>query len=111
MADRVALWLCANCERGADWSRLRRLLAEAGLPAEVHLEARGCMNGCAEPVALAIQSAGRATCFFTGVDPEVDAADILATLRCYLAAPKGWIDDARPCGRLRHCLKGRVPAL
>ncbi|MDK3074507.1 DUF1636 family protein [Sedimentitalea sp. JM2-8] len=111
MANRVALWLCANCERSADWSSLRRLLAEADLPAQVRLEARGCMNGCADPVALAIQSAGRATYFFTGIAPEEDASDIVATLRCYLAAPDGWIDDARPCGRLRHCLKGRVPAL
>lgn len=69
------------------------------------------MNGCARPVSLALQSPERATYFFGGVDLEADVADIVATLRAYLDAPKGWIEDARPCGRLRFCLVGRVPAL
>lgn len=60
---------------------------------------------------MALQSTGRATCFFAGVDPQADVADIVSTIRAYLDAPKGWIEDARPCGRLRFCLVGRVPAL
>ena len=108
MRDPVRLHICANCP-GPGWERLRMALEEAGLPVE--LKPSGCMNGCAEPVALALQGAGRATYFFTGVDPEGDVADILATVETYLAADKGWIGDARPCGRLRFCLKGRVPAL
>ena len=66
---------------------------------------------CAEPIALSLQGAGRATYLFSGVRPAEDMADIEATLRLYLDSPAGWIEDARGCGRLRFCLRGRVPAL
>lgn len=69
------------------------------------------MNGCSEPVSLALQGTGRATYFFGGVDPQSDVQDIVATIHAYLAADRGWIEDATSCGRLRFCLKGRVPAL
>ncbi|WP_298855080.1 DUF1636 family protein [uncultured Paracoccus sp.] len=108
--DPVHLHICQSCG-GADWSRLYAALDAAGLAGRVHVHAQDCMNGCARPVSVALQSPGRATCFFVGVDPDGDAADIVATLRAYLAAPAGWIEDARSCGRLRLCLMGRVPAL
>lgn len=104
----AVLRLCRTCE-GPDWDALRAEIAAAGLA--VRIAPQDCMNGCGAPVSMALQAPGRATYFFAGVDPEADRADIIGTLRAYLAAPAGWIEDARPCGRLRHCLKGRVPAL
>ena len=82
-----------------------------GLGDAVDLASADCMGACAEPVSLALQGEGRASYLFSGVSPLEDVADILATCREYLAAPGGWIVDARPCGRLRLCLKGRIPAL
>ena len=102
----VVLRLCRTCE-GPDWAMLRAALKDL----DVRIVPQDCMNGCADPVSMALQAPGRATYFFTGIDPEADAADIVATIRTYLEAPDGWIGDARPCGRLRLCLRGRVPAL
>ncbi|WP_224814143.1 DUF1636 family protein [Hasllibacter sp. MH4015] len=106
------LRLCSTCAPDAA-AETRRSLATAlrveGLDAAV--VAQACMNACSEPVSLSIQGPGRATYFFSGVDPLADRQDIVATVRAYLHSPDGWIEDARPCGRLRHCLKGRVPAL
>lgn len=90
---------------------LKAAIEDAGLAAAVELAEQSCFNACEAPTALSLQGPGRATYFFTGVKPLQDVGDILATLRLYLAAPDGWIEDARPCGRLRHCLAGRVPAL
>ena len=88
---------------------LQAACKDAGFDVDVRLQA--CMNACAQPISLAIQGAGRATYFFDDVDLKADQADILATLELYLDSPAGWIEDARPCGRLRTCLVGRVPAL
>ncbi|MDK8873640.1 DUF1636 family protein [Paracoccus sp. SSJ] len=62
----------------------------------------------ARPVLMALQAPGRGAYLFHDLHPG-DAADIAATIRAYLAAPDGWIMDARPCGRLRFCLKLRIP--
>lgn len=108
----VVLRLCTLCKDGAGAAALKPLQAaiEArALPVQVMPQA--CMNGCETPTSVALQGRGRATYFFTGVDPQQDASDILATLETYLASPEGWIEDARGCGRLRFCLTGRVPAL
>lgn len=107
--DKVVLTLCATC-KGADDANLQSRLATEDFAAPVELRRQDCMNGCARPVSLALQGVGRATCFFAGVDPAGDAEDIVSTLHSYIAAPAGWIEDARPCGRLRFCLTGRVPA-
>jgi|AntRauMFilla1563_2_1112583.scaffolds.fasta_scaffold23519_2 predicted metal-binding protein len=112
MMARVVVHLCATCEaHGFAHARdaLQTALDAAGLHTDV--VAQPCMNACAEPVSLALQSQGRATYFFTGIDPVADRADIVATVAAYLKSPGGWVDDATACGRLRHCLKGRVPAL
>ena len=68
-----------------------------------------CMGACALPVSLGLAAPGRAHYLFAGLTPD-DADDVVATLRCWLEAPRGWIVDARPCGRLRHCLRARIPA-
>lgn len=101
--------LCSTCRAGPlPLADLAAALLDAGIDAE--LRAHPCLNVCAAPVALSLQGRGRATCLFSGVDPEADRDDIIATIRAWQAAPAGWIDDARPCGRLRHRLVGRVPA-
>lgn len=77
---------------------------------DVSALATGCLGVCADPVTVAVQAAGRATYVFSGLGVE-DAGDIAAFVAAYLAADAGWIEDARPLGRLRHCLVTRVPAL
>lgn len=62
----------------------------------------------ARPVLMSMQSAGRGAYLFHNLGPG-DLPDLLATVSAYLAAPDGWISDARPCGRLRLCLLFRVP--
>lgn len=69
-----------------------------------------CLSVCAEPVSVAVQAEGRATYVFAGLGVQ-DVADIVAFAGLYDAAPDGWVADARPAGRLRYCLKTRVPAL
>lgn len=69
-----------------------------------------CLSVCAEPVAMAVQATGKATYVFAGLT-DADAADAVAFAALYDDAPDGWVTDARPAGRLRFCLKTRVPAL
>lgn len=112
MTKQAILHLCSSCnvaEFAGAREGLQMALDTAGLQADV--VAQPCMNACAEPVSLALQSNGRATYFFTGINPVADREDIVATVDAYLKSPAGWIEDATACGRLRHCLKGRVPAL
>lgn len=102
---KIILRYCSSCRDGRGAQDLRAALDEIG----VSLVAQDCMNACGAPTALAIQGGQeRAIYFFTGVDLDADRADILATLECYAQAPKGWIEDARACGRLRFCLSGRL---
>lgn len=99
------LHLCATCQAGVETAPLR-----AALPEGAELRLHDCLNACGNPVALSFQGCG-ASYLFAGVDPVADAPDIAATARAYMAAPGGVIEDARPCGRLRFCLIGRLPAL
>ena len=104
--------LCATCapQTASDArAALQDALDAAGLPATVMAQA--CFNACAAPVSLSLQAQGFATYFFAGVDPMAHRDDIVATVELYLSSPQGWIEDARPCGQLRLCLSGRVPAL
>lgn len=90
---------------------LEGALDQAGLADRFTVRPFECMGVCADPVTVALQGEEMATYVFAGVDPEKDVTDIIATCRVYVESPLGWIEDARPCGRLRHCLKARVPAL
>lgn len=110
MNPSATIHFCQNCGP-LNLGTLYQALDTAELEDTVHIVERGCMNGCARPVSMAIRGPCRATYFFNGVDPIADAEDIVATLRAYLASRNGWIEDAQPCGRLRFCLVGRVPAL
>lgn len=112
MSDAAArLRLCATCLDAPDAARarLQTALDAAALNAVVMLS--DCMNGCARPASLALQGEDRATYFFSDIRPDDDLADIVGTVRAYLASERGWIEDATACGRLRLLLVGRVPAL
>lgn len=112
------LLICATCSVGPDGlsadefaDRIKLALLGARLETVFSVDQVACMGACCDPTPLAIQGAGKATYLFAGLDPKTDAGDIIATCRTYLDAPSGWIEDARTCGRLRHCLRARVPAL
>lgn len=91
---------------------LRQLFAKSTDPEiqEFIIVTHECMSACAEPIALSFRAAGKAVYLFSGIDAVKDANDILAFAKLYCAAPDGWIEDARPAGRLRHLLRGRIPA-
>ena len=90
---------------------IAQALENDGLASEFAVTQVACMSACEEPTALAIQGKDRATYLFSGFDPAENISDIIATCRAYLDAPDGWIEDARPCGKLREHLRSRVPAL
>jgi len=110
----VTLLLCATCDgadRDGDRSAISKALNGQGLGARVRLALVDCMGACKHPVSLGLQGEGRASYVFAGVRPQQDADDIAGTCQTYLNAPGGWIEDAHPCGRLRDCLRARLPAL
>lgn len=78
--------------------------------ATLEVELGGCMNQCGAPVALALRAEGRPAYLFAGLDPAGDLDDAEALCRLYHASGRDGIADARPAGRLRHCLVGRIPA-
>ena len=69
-----------------------------------------CMQVCGRPVAVAFRGAGKAAYLFAGVDPVAQVEEIVVFAGLYAAAKDGIIADARPCGQLRLCLVGRIPA-
>jgi len=92
-------------------AQIARAIHDVGLDSQFEVGCVACMGACEEPVAMAIQGHGRGTYLFAGLNPETDITDIISTCRTYLDVPKGWIEDARPCGRLRDLLRSRVPAM
>ncbi len=92
---------------GADADALAEALRTLG--PDIALRRAALRARDARPALMALQAPGRGAYLFHDLRPA-DAGDIAATIRAYLAAPDGWIMDARPCGRLRHCLKLRIPA-
>lgn len=109
MAHQIVV--CSTCdglEGKAFAAQLRIALADTELPIEVR--DFDCMSNCSRPLSVAFKAPGKATYLFGDVVPATDLADVIAFARLYLDHPDGWIEDARPAGRLRHCLIGRVPA-
>lgn len=103
--------VCTDCmDNATDLEALSAALASSDLAHQVALQAISCGETCARPARLWLQSDGGASYVFEGLNLTSDNADILATARAYLDAPRGWIEDARPCGRLRFCLTARLPA-
>ncbi len=106
LGEKMRLLVCEGC--GGTGTELREVLAARLQGVEVGMT--GCLGVCADPVTLAAQAPGRATYMFSGLVAE-DAADVEAFVAAWRGAPGGWIEDARPLGRLRQCLVARVPAL
>lgn len=103
MTKRVTI--CATC--AGPGAELAAALADLkGWDVVMH----PCLSVCDEPVAMAVQTQTGATYVFAGVT-DADAADVRAFVDLYDTADAGWIEDARAAGRLRFCLKTRVPAL
>ena len=109
MGPRVII--CDTCAavgeapQGAAFAEALRALVPAG----VSVETTSCMNQCDRPVSLALREEGKDIYLFHSVDPAHDLDDAVALVQLYAAAEGGTIEDARPAGRLRHCLTGRVP--
>jgi predicted metal-binding protein len=109
MAHRITV--CSSCEglNGKGFAaELRVALAGADLTYEVR--DFDCMSNCARPLSVAFSAADKATYLFGDVDTAGDLKDVIAFASLYAKSPDGWIEDARPAGRLRQCLIGRVPA-
>lgn len=114
MAAPVTLLLCATCEgtdRAGDRQAIEQALTGQRVDQQVRVTMVDCMGACVSPVSIALQGIGRASYVFDGLVPTQDASDIAQTCQTYLNAADGWIEDARPCGRLRDCLRARLPAL
>lgn len=113
------LVVCASCappDGPATGQRLvaalREMLAsgDPGLSGYV-IETGECMQACTEPQALAFQAAGKAQYLFSNVDANSQTDEISAFALLYRQSAGGVIDDARACGQLRFCLRGKLPAL
>lgn len=107
----LLLHLCKDCLKApGDAQAALQNAVEKGMPGQVTVRLSACLERCDTPVALAMQRESGAGYVFSGVDPVADQDDIVATCQTYLESPAGWIEDARPCGRLRFCLAARLPA-
>ena len=111
--DLLKLLLCATFST-ANYNRDQRaVIAALGAAdlAGIEVASVECLGGCEEPASVGLQGQEMATYVFSGVDVATDVDDIVETCRAYMDAPKGWIENATSCGRLRFCLRARVPAL
>ena len=79
------------------------------VPSSVSVETTSCMNQCDRPISLALRGEGKDIYLFNSLDPARDLDDAAALVKLYAEAEGGTIIDARPAGRLRHCLTARVP--
>lgn len=103
------LTICATCAAVNEAPTGADLAAAVGNVDGWTVRMHDCLSMCDGPVAIAVQADAKATYLFSGVT-VADAADVRAFLALYDTTVDGWIADARPAGRLRFCLKGRVPA-
>jgi predicted metal-binding protein len=117
---RHTVFICSTCQNGDEAQpkgdelamALKAIFTKSDDPAvrDFNIETFACMSACANPMAISFRAHGKAAYMFSGINPAKDQNDILAFAKLYVAAKDGWIEDARPCGRLRHCLLGRIPA-
>ena len=105
------VYVCDTCAAPGDAPEGERFAAglRAAAPTGVEVRTTSCLNMCDAPLALALRAPGKVAYLFSGVRPGEDVQDTLALLKLYRDAPDGVIEDARPAGRLRFCLQGRVP--
>lgn len=108
--------ICSTCDYGENNSAdgflklLENSVNHANLSEYFDIQTVECLGACETPITFALQGSGKACFVFSGVNPETDLPDIMSTSQAYLNASKGWIEDARSCGRLRTLLRSRVPA-
>ena len=100
MTDRVSL--CGGCGGGVLAGLLQARLDDVVLV--------DCMQVCGRPVAVSFRGAGKAAYLFAGVDPVAQVEEIVVFAGLYRDSKSGIVEDARPCGELRLCLVGRIPA-
>ncbi|RME16973.1 MAG: DUF1636 domain-containing protein [Alphaproteobacteria bacterium] len=98
MTARVSV--CVSCAGGS-------ALADA-LARDVAINRVDCMNVCTKPACLSVREAGKAAYLFGDVSAEM-ADNVRTFLGLYEDAEAGIIEDARPIGKLRFCLIGRIP--
>lgn len=106
------LFICETCQDAAGEKpglALADAVRASGIDG-VDVVLTPCMNMCDEPVSMALRAPDKNAYLFAGVE-AADAADVVALAGLYTASKDGVIEDARPAGRLRFCLKGRVPAM
>lgn len=100
----------ANPMGSAFADRLRTELVASADFGDVEVRASRCMLVCDAPLAVSLACAGKVSYLFAELRPESDLGNLIELIRLYRASPSGAINDARPIGRLRHCLRGRLPA-
>lgn len=115
---RHTLFVCDSCRQdsappcGPAFAKdLAERIARDPQLAQVEVRTTTCLNMCDEPMAVALRAPEKMAYLFAGLRPDADIEDTLALLRLYVEAADGEITDARPAGRLRFCLKGRIPPL
>ncbi|SHG87549.1 DUF1636 family protein [Cognatishimia maritima] len=106
------VFICATCQMpdgakpGPAFAKdLAQKLSSAG----VTVQLVDCLNMCDAPLSLALRAPGKTAYLFSDLRPD-DIEDAAALARLYKDAKGGEITDARPAGRLRHCLVGRIPS-
>ena len=108
------LIVCATCHDTGSVNdtvaSLQRDITNSELAEKFIVQSVDCMGACEAPISLAIQGKERASYLFSGLKFPDDNRDVIATCEHYLNSTEGWIEDAIPCGRLRHCLRARIPA-
>ncbi|MEO1457946.1 MAG: DUF1636 family protein, partial [Pseudomonadota bacterium] len=116
----VALSICLRCRDGRedehDGVRGGARLAGAALRAgrgACGQAVRGvhCLSQCKRPCAIAVSGADRFTYLFGDLDPDADAAAVVARAQRYAESAHGFMArDARPLP-MRAGVLGRVPPL
>ena len=117
-ACKALLSICLRCRDGREaacgdrrgGARLARAILDLGsVPPGVSLRGVHCMSQCKRPCVVSLTAAGRFTWVFGDLDPMRHAAEVLALLPIYQAAPDGFLTrEARP-EALRASILGRLP--
>lgn len=73
------------------------------------VEGIACMAGCARPLTVAFQAAGKASYLFGSIDRQTDAVELLEFAKLYASLVDGWCNSGqRPAGLADKTL-ARIP--
>lgn len=110
------IFICRSCAdddaapAGPDLAaRLRARLSTSAEFGMIEVVDSRCMLSCGKPIAVSLTCPGKMSYLFADVDAATDLGNLVTLIRLYRDSPGGAINDARPVGRLRHCLLGRLP--